>query len=67
MADAETRIGWPMDASRGWDATTLVAGASSGPGRLVVAELLARGLPPRVLVRSDEQATEFRGLEHRTG
>ncbi len=38
----------------------LVAGASSGPGQLAVRELIAREIPTRVLVRSEDQATRFR-------
>ena len=38
----------------------LVGGATSGPGQLVVADLLARGLPVRVLVRGEAQAARFR-------
>ncbi len=40
----------------------LVAGASSGPGQLVVADLLARKMPTRVLVRSDAQVAQFEAL-----
>src|SRR5437868_3828654 len=40
----------------------LIAGASSAPGQLVAAQLLARKLPTRVLVRSDAHATQFKAL-----
>jgi len=40
----------------------LIAGASSGPGQLVVAELLERKVPTRVLVRSDAQVAQFEAL-----
>jgi uncharacterized protein YbjT (DUF2867 family) len=40
----------------------VIAGASSGPGQIVAAQLLARKLPTRVLVRSDAQVAHFKAL-----